>query len=92
MGGIGFPHSMYYYAAQLTRVIDWCMHKAQKIWISVEQNYPSIPLEMVPWELKKLPVMKHPVIGTTLKIVKSYINSKNHKKRLLSNDINCSPS
>lgn len=49
-GGLGFPDpALYYTAAHMTRVMDWCRHSDLKLWVSLEQEAARAPLAGLPW-------------------------------------------
>lgn len=61
----------YYWACQLTRVVDWNVHASTKAWIHIEQAFSHMPLKQLPWTATiHIPqcCKQHPFIGNILRI------------------------
>uniref|UniRef100_A0A8C5PIJ7 Reverse transcriptase domain-containing protein n=1 Tax=Leptobrachium leishanense TaxID=445787 RepID=A0A8C5PIJ7_9ANUR len=49
-GGLALPDiRLYYYASQLTRILDWMSPTSTKRWLDLETKLASIPLWAMPW-------------------------------------------
>uniref|UniRef100_A0A8C5PW05 Reverse transcriptase domain-containing protein n=1 Tax=Leptobrachium leishanense TaxID=445787 RepID=A0A8C5PW05_9ANUR len=49
-GGLALPDiKLYFYATQLTRVLDWSLTSAEKLWLDLEEEIMEAPLWTLPW-------------------------------------------
>uniref|UniRef100_A0A8C5MYT0 Reverse transcriptase domain-containing protein n=1 Tax=Leptobrachium leishanense TaxID=445787 RepID=A0A8C5MYT0_9ANUR len=49
-GGLALPDAkLYFYAAQLTRVLDWMLQGSDKLWLDLEERQAGRPLWTAPW-------------------------------------------
>lgn len=67
--GMGLPNfKYYYYAAHLTRIVDWHHHEHNKYWVTLEHTWLSSPFKCMPWipnTLQPLTIKQHPLIPWT---------------------------
>lgn len=67
--GLGFSDlALYYRVVHITRVVDLCRHKTQKLWVTIEQEAETASLAGLPWagEQYVSHLAAHPLIGPTL--------------------------
>lgn len=70
-GGLGVPDTRrYHLASHLVHLFNWSKHRANKLWVSLEQAQSPYPLAGLPWCLPLLPpsLKNHPTIGTSTKL------------------------
>uniref|UniRef100_A0A8C5LMS8 Reverse transcriptase domain-containing protein n=1 Tax=Leptobrachium leishanense TaxID=445787 RepID=A0A8C5LMS8_9ANUR len=71
-GGLAVPDiRLYYYASQLTRIIDWMADSPRKRWVDLEGGLAESPMCVLPWLLPdQLPrrCLALPTIHNTLKL------------------------
>uniref|UniRef100_A0A8C5Q9V7 Reverse transcriptase zinc-binding domain-containing protein n=1 Tax=Leptobrachium leishanense TaxID=445787 RepID=A0A8C5Q9V7_9ANUR len=49
-GGLALPDAkLYFYAAQLTRIMDWMLIGSDKLWLDLEERLACRPLWTAPW-------------------------------------------
>uniref|UniRef100_A0A8C5QKB6 Reverse transcriptase domain-containing protein n=1 Tax=Leptobrachium leishanense TaxID=445787 RepID=A0A8C5QKB6_9ANUR len=49
-GGLALPDAkLYFYAAQLTRMLDWMSETSDKLWLDLEEQQARRPLWTAPW-------------------------------------------
>lgn len=74
-GGVGLPDpALYYLAVHMNRVVDWCRHSPQKLWVRLEQELVPIPLAGLPWSGSRFSQFSspHPLIEPTLQELHRY--------------------